>query len=207
MAQKPARISGWMQDSVPPASTASASPRRISSARLADRVRAGRAGGDGRVVRAAEAERDRDLAARRVDEHARDEERGDAVGAALAQDASGRRSPAGRRSRSRRRSPTRAGSTPLSPASRHASCAAPSARSTFRSIRRASFGGATDVGSKPFTSAAIRTGNSLGSKAWMKSTPLSPGDRGAPRRRRVEADRRDRSEAGDGDASHRASQM
>ena len=33
---------------------------------LADRVRAGRAGGDDRVVRAAEPERDRDLAARRV---------------------------------------------------------------------------------------------------------------------------------------------
>ncbi len=32
IAQKPARISGWMHDSVPPARTASASPRRISSA-------------------------------------------------------------------------------------------------------------------------------------------------------------------------------
>ena len=32
IAQKPARISGWMHDSVPPARTTSASPRLISSA-------------------------------------------------------------------------------------------------------------------------------------------------------------------------------
>ena len=44
----------------------------------------------------------------------------------------------------------------------------------MRSIRRASLCGATEVGSKPFTSPAIRTGNSLASKAWMKSMPLSP---------------------------------
>jgi hypothetical protein len=31
MAQNPARISGWMHDSVPPASTASASPRLMIS--------------------------------------------------------------------------------------------------------------------------------------------------------------------------------
>ena len=70
--------------------------------------------------------------------------------------------------------PTRAGSTPLRPPSRQASCAAPSASRTLRSIRRPSFGGATEAGSKPFTSPAIRTGNSLASKAWMKSMPLSP---------------------------------
>ncbi len=70
--------------------------------------------------------------------------------------------------------PTRAGSRPLTAASFQASCAAPKASSTLRSIRRASFGGATAAGSKPFTSPAIRTGNSLASKASMKSTPLSP---------------------------------
>ena len=48
--------------------------------RLADRVRAGRARRDDRVVRAADPERDRDLPARRVDEHVREEERRDAVG-------------------------------------------------------------------------------------------------------------------------------
>ena len=45
---------------------------------------------------------------------------------------------------------------------------------TFRSRRLASFGEATCDGSKSFTSAAIRTGNSLASKARMKSIPLSP---------------------------------
>ena len=54
--------------------------------RLADRVRARRARRDDRVVRAADPERDRDLPARRVDEHVREEVRRDAVGAALAQD-------------------------------------------------------------------------------------------------------------------------
>ena len=44
----------------------------------------------------------------------------------------------------------------------------------MRSSRRASFGAATWVGSKSFTSAAIRTGNSLASKERMKSMPLSP---------------------------------
>ena len=50
--------------------------------RLADRVRAGRARRDRGVVGAAIAERDRELAARGVDEHARDEGRRDAVVAA-----------------------------------------------------------------------------------------------------------------------------
>ncbi len=53
--------------------------------RLADRVRSRRAGRDDRVVRAADAERDRHLAARRVDEHVRKEERRDPVRPALAQ--------------------------------------------------------------------------------------------------------------------------
>ena len=70
--------------------------------------------------------------------------------------------------------PTLSGSAPFTEASRHASCAAPSASRTLRSIRRASLGGATDDGSKPFTSPAIRTGKPLVSKPWMKSTPLSP---------------------------------
>ena len=53
---------------------------------LADRGRAGRAGRDGREVRAGDAELDRDLAARGVDERRGDEERRDAVGAALEED-------------------------------------------------------------------------------------------------------------------------
>ena len=85
IAQKPARMSGWMHDSVPPARTASAAPRRISSApspTACEPVARGRRG----VVRPAQAERDRDLPARRVDQHARDEEGRDPVRAAVAQD-------------------------------------------------------------------------------------------------------------------------
>ena len=52
---------------------------------LADRVRARRAGGDDGVVRALDAERDRELAGDGVDEHVRQEVRRDAVGPALAQ--------------------------------------------------------------------------------------------------------------------------
>ena len=85
---------------------------------LADRVRAGRAGRDRRVVRAADAERDRDLAARRVDEHARDEERRDAVGAALAQHVVCSTIPGRPPIAEPTTTPTRAGSTPLSPPSR-----------------------------------------------------------------------------------------
>ena len=60
------------------------------------------------------------------------------------------------------------------------------------------------VGSKPFTSPAIRTGNSLGSKAWMKSMPLSP----ATAARHVDGASRPigviAPKSGDGDPSHRA---
>jgi hypothetical protein len=70
--------------------------------------------------------------------------------------------------------PTRAGSKPFNPASSIASLAAPRASSTLRSSRRASLGGATEPGSKSFTSAAMRTGNPLASKERMKSIPLFP---------------------------------
>jgi hypothetical protein len=74
-----------------------------------------------------------------------------------------------------KRIPTRSAEyAPSSPASATASLAAPSERRTFRSSLRASFGEATWVGSKSFTSAAIRTGNSLASKERMKSMPLWP---------------------------------
>ena len=52
---------------------------------LPDRVRPGRTRRDGRVVRPAEAERDRKLSARSVDEHARNEGWGDAGRAACPQ--------------------------------------------------------------------------------------------------------------------------
>ena len=44
----------------------------------------------------------------------------------------------------------------------------------MRSSLRTSFGDATAVASKSFTSAAIRTGKPLASNERMKSTPLSP---------------------------------
>ena len=143
--------------------------------RLADRGRAGRARGDGREVLSLEAELDRDLPARRVDEHRGDEERRDAVRRrARRRPAAARRSSRSRRSPTRRGSRPASGSTPSSPASSQASCAAATARRTLRSIRRASFGGTSSPGSKPRTSAAIRTGYSEASNASIHPTPLRP---------------------------------
>jgi hypothetical protein len=70
--------------------------------------------------------------------------------------------------------PTRVGSKPLSPASCIASRAAPMESRTFRSSFRTSFGDATSVGSKSFTSAATRTGRPVASNARIQSMPLSP---------------------------------
>ena len=74
-----------MQDSVPPASTASACAALDHLGGLADGVRAGGARRDDRVVRAFDAERDRELSGDGVDEHVLQEVRRDAVRAALAQ--------------------------------------------------------------------------------------------------------------------------
>src|SRR6188472_4102733 len=73
-----------------------------------------------------------------------------------------------------RTTPTRDGSKPFRFASYFASTAAASASRTLRSRRRASFVETSPSGSKPFTSAAMRTGNSLASNDLMKSMPLSP---------------------------------
>ena len=72
------------------------------------------------------------------------------------------------------RMPTRAGSNSSIPASSQASCAAATASRTLRSIRRASLAGISAEGSKPRTSPAIRTGNSLASKLSMNPIPLRP---------------------------------
>ena len=61
--------------SEPPATITSASPCWISRARVADRVRPGRAGGHHRVVRPLEAVADRHLPRAEVDQRAGDEER------------------------------------------------------------------------------------------------------------------------------------
>src|SRR5438552_16440093 len=55
---------------------------------FADGVRAGRTGGDRRVVWAPDSEGDRELPARGIDEHARDEARGDAACASLTENVS-----------------------------------------------------------------------------------------------------------------------
>src|SRR3989442_8088192 len=70
--------------------------------------------------------------------------------------------------------PTRAGSKPSSFASSTASFAAASESTTLRASWRTSFGEAAVAGSKPFTSAAMRTGKALASKDLMKSMPLRP---------------------------------
>ena len=61
---------------------------------------------------------------------------------------------------------------------------------------------ASPAGSKSLTSAATRTGSPSASKARIQSTPLSPATRRAPGLRRGVPDRRDGSQAGDGDSPH-----
>jgi hypothetical protein len=71
MTLKPARVSGRIAASAPPAIMTSAAPRRMSFRRLADRISAGGAGGDHGHVGPAGAEDDGDLAAGRIGEHHR----------------------------------------------------------------------------------------------------------------------------------------
>ena len=174
IAQKPARITGCMHASVPPASTTSASPRRIISAPSPTACEPGRARRHGRVVRAAQPEVDRDLPARRVDEDVREEPRRHAIVAALAEDVvlledaddAADRGPdedpgarridaldAGVRPRLARGG-DRENDVPLEPA---------------RVLRPDDASG-----SNPFTSEAMRTGKSLASNERIQSTPLVP---------------------------------
>ena len=205
IAVKPARISGI------DARLGAAREHRVGVAaldhlgRLADRVRAGRAGRDDRVVRALDPERDRELArdaCRRGRSAGSSATRG--PGRARAGSPPARRSRARRRSPSRRRSRRASGSKPLSPASASASRPAADAEQDvplelarlLRPTRRW-------VGSKPLTSAAIRTGSPSVSKARIQSIPLSP----AARRARCAGASRPsgvtRADAGDRDARHR----
>ena len=115
-----------------------------------------------------------------------------------------RRSRAGRRSPSRRRSPTRAGSSPVPrrpstpPAPRRAragrsapSAAPPSRGATVGRIE------ALDLGRDP-------DGKLARVEGLDEVDAALAGDRGPPGRGRVETERRDRSQAGDPDATHRA---
>ena len=205
MAQKPARISGWMQrlGAAGEHDVGVAAPDRLGA--LADRVRAGRAGGHRRVVRAADAELDRDLAARRVDEHVRDEERRDAVrgrarGAIvvlLDDRRQCRRSPSRAGSR---RGPGRIAPTPRRPT--------PPARPRRRAGRCAPSGAPPSAarpaaGSKSFDLGGDAHRVAARVEAWMKPIPLRPRPR-PPTSTARRADRRDRPEPGDRDATHPA---
>ena len=175
------------------------------SARLADRVRAGRAGRDRRVVRPAQPEVDRDLPARRVDEHVREEERRDAVLPALAQqslcsmmpgDAADRGADedpgALRGDRGRRPRPPRPPSPPRR-ARTHVALDPP------RLLGRRRRPPGRSPSPRPRSARGTRSGRTRGSSRCRDR----PGDGGVPGRRRVVPERRDRSEPGDGDAPHR----
>ena len=101
--------------------------------------------------------------------------------------------------------PTRDGSKPFSAASSFASTAAASARRTFRSSRRASF-----VLDEPGRIEVLDLGRDPDREAARverldEVDPALAGDRGAPGRRRVVAERRDCAETRDGDSPHAAS--
>ena len=205
MAQKPARISGCRPASVPPASTASTSPRLISSAASPTACEPGGAGRDDCVVGTVDAERDRELAARGVDEHVRA-----GSSARPGRDRGSRRISACSRIPSTppiaepKTIPTRSGSKPFRPASSRASRAAASASSTLRSSLRTSFGDATgrvevlDLGGDPDRKVARVEGADPVDAALARA-------RRPPRGRHVVAERRDRAEPRDGDPPHRGS--
>ena len=86
IAQKPARISGVIAASVPPARMMSAWPRTIVAAPSPIAVEPVAQAETGAKFGPVMPELDRDLAARRVDERGGDEERRDAIGAALEED-------------------------------------------------------------------------------------------------------------------------
>ena len=176
IAQKPARISGMIGASVPPASTTSASPRRIVSAPSPIAVRAGGARRDRRVVRPAEPELDRDLPARRVDEHdgmKNGETRSCRARArtsccsTIAEDAADRRADEDPDARGGRR-PVHARVVPCLARRGDGEQDVPLDPPRLLRRRRRS------PGSKPLTSAAMRTGKSLASNASIQSTPLRP---------------------------------
>ena len=219
--QNPPRPTGLIIESKPPASTRSAAPRRISFIAVPTRLTAGRARGVHRRRVAADAEaaqQQRDarggLAAaehHRVGRRALGRERGGRCrarrraprGAARPRDRRRRRPSC----RCRRRSPSAPRRSRLGriPASRTACSAAASAKrcerfANLRSLRSS----IARSRSKPFTSAAMRTGKPLASNRLIGATPLLAGEQGAPRRRDVKADRSHETEPGDRDPASRS---
>ena len=171
---------------------------------LADRRRPRRAGRHGREVLAVDPELDRDLAARRVDEHGRNEERGDAVEAALGERLlllGNRRDAADRRPDenpdARRVDAFDPGVVPRLLRSGHGEEHVPiHAAGLFRRDEIA------DVEAPHLGRDANRV---LGRVERLDPPhPAPAGYRGVPRRRRVEPDWRDGPEAGDRDPPHGA---
>ena len=182
-------------------------PAADRGSRLADRGRAGRAGGDRREVLAVDPELDRDLAARRVDEHGRDEERRDAVEAALGERLlllGDRRDAADRRPDedpdARRVDAVEPGVVPRllrgGDGEEDVPVHAP------RLLRRDEV---ADVEAAHLGRDANRV---LGGVERLDPPHPAPArDRSVPRRRRVEPDRRDGPEAGDRDPPHGAERL
>ena len=172
--------------------------------RLADRVRAGRAGGDDGVVGALDPERDRDLSRGRVDEDVRQEARRDAVGAAVAEDVVLLHDPQKAADRRTEEDPDPVRVEVLEPrvAHRLVRCGDGEEHVPLelsRLLRRDQTGRVEvlHLGGDPHRKARGVE------RADPVDTALS-GERRAPGRRRVEAERGDGSDTGDGDTSHSA---
>ena len=170
--------------------------------RLADRVGAGRARRDDGVVRPADAERDGELAARRVDEHVRQEVRRHALGAALPQDLALLHDPDEPADRGAEDDPDprRVEAVQARVLDRLLGCPEREQDVAVELAHLLRRGDAARVevlhlGRDPHGEAARV-------ERADEDDPALARERGAPTRRRVEAERRDGSDPGDGDAAH-----
>ena len=100
--------------------------------------------------------------------------------------------------------PARAGSTPSTPASAHASRAAATASTTLRSSRRASFGPDDGLGLEPLHLGRDPYGIPARVERLDEVDAAPSCDSRVPGRLRVEPERGDGAEAGDGNATHDA---
>ena len=174
--------------------------------RLADGVAAGRAGRDGREVRPGHPEADRDLAGADVGDAHRDEERADPVRAAqgVDRDAVDERPDAAEagaedRPRSARRARPRgapAGRPGPAPRARRRARTGCSGRSGAGPCGRG-----RALGSKSWTSPAIRDGQPRRVERLDRPDAGPPGDEALPGGRDVVAEGRDGAHAGDDDAA------
>ena len=207
IAVKPARISGIKHDSVPPASTASALAALDHLRGFADRMRARGARRDDRVVRPADPERDRELPRDRVDQDAREEARRHAIRPAVAEDVRLLDDAGDAADRRAEDDPDAVGIEPLEPAvaQRFVACSHAEqdvplelARLLGRNhVRRLEAG---HLARDPDRQTVGVEGRDPADAALAR-------ERGAPRRRRIEPERRDTADAGDGDTFHPAATL